>query len=678
MKVSCLSEVLKRYRGRILLTFAGMGVGIYFALNWLLSINPFPLERLEALPESGVLLDRNDRVLTRTLTSEEQWRLPISLSEISPWLKRATIAVEDERFRSHSGVDFVSVARASFQNIFALEVVSGASTLGMQLCRMLEPRPRTFEVKLSEAARAWQADEYLSKDEILRAYLNLAPYGGNLNGVEAASQRYFGKSAKELSLPEAALLAGIPQSPSRLRPDRYPGTAKRRRDKVLDRMCLEGMISRDVAQEAMSENIQLEPRPLTGGQSRHFVMEALHRRPSGGKTFFDLELQSEIERIAREQVKSLPTASEVAAVVIEMESGGLIAMLGGVNFEDPHGGQVNAAMAWRSPGSALKPFVFATAAADRRLDGETILSDAPVSFAGWTPENFDRTFSGEVSAGDALRWSLNLPALQVAREVGAVKAAGVAEGCGVRFRGDPVGRGGLAFVLGAVETRLLDLTNAYATLGRAGIRRNIRTFMDEPVVDARILDADVCAWLGHELSSWRFPSTEFEHLSPQSTPWFMRKTGTSSGRRDAWAVGHNGKYAVGVWVGRLSGMGDEAFVGAKVAEPVLARIFDLSQVRVTEAPEKPTPWTVTRPIPLSAEDLKLAILSPEPGAVYRKIDELLEVRPKANLDGELLWFLNGRALAGSEARRTAVGIGRHELLCLTPMGKFARSRFEVR
>ena len=251
MKVSCLSEWLKRYHWRILLTFAGTGAGIYFALNWFLSINPFPVERLEASPESGVLLDRHNRVLTRTLTGEEQWRLPISLSEISPWLKRATIAVEDERFRSHSGVDFVSVARASFQNIFALDVVSGASTLDMQLCRMLEPRPRTFEVKLSEAARAWQADEYLSKDEILRAYLNLAPYGGNLNGVEAASRRYFGKSAKELSLSEAALLAGIPQSPSRLRPDRNPETAKRRRDKVLDRMCLEGMISRDVAQEAI-------------------------------------------------------------------------------------------------------------------------------------------------------------------------------------------------------------------------------------------------------------------------------------------------------------------------------------------------------------------------------------------------------------------------------------------
>ena len=678
MKVSRVSKWLKRHRRRIPPIFAGTSVGVCFALSWLLSINPFPVERLEALLESGVLLDRHGRVLTRTLTDEEQWRLPISLSEISAWLKRATIAVEDERFRSHPGVDFLSVARASFQNVFALDVVSGASTLDMQLCRMLEPRPRTFGVKLSEAARAWRADEYLSKDEILEAYLNLAPYGGNLNGAEAASRRYFGKSAKELSLGEAALLAGIPQSPSRLRPDRYPGAAKRRRDKVLERMCLEGMISRDDADETMSEPVQLESRPLTGGQSRHFVMKALRQRPSGGRTFLDLKLQGEIERLAREHAKNLPNASEVATVVVELESGGLMAMVGGVNFDDPNGGQVNAAMAWRSPGSSLKPFVYATAAVERRLDGKTILSDVPVSFAGWTPENFDRIFSGEVSAGNALRWSLNLPALQVAREVGAAKAAGMAEACGVRFMGDPVGRGGLAFVLGAVETRLIDLTNAYATLGRAGVRRNIRTFIDEPVVDARILDANVCAWLGHELSSWRFPSAEFENLSPQSIPWFMRKTGTSSGRRDAWAVGHNGKYAVGVWVGRLSGMGDEAFVGAKSAEPILARIFDLPQVRVTEAPERPTPWTVTRPIPLPGEDLKLAILSPEPGAVYRKIDELLEVRPKANLDGELLWFLNGRPLAGAEVLRTAVGIGRHELLCLTPTGTYARSRFEVR
>ena len=180
--------------------------------------------------------------------------------------------------------------------------------------------------------------------------------------------------------------------------------------------------------------------------------------------------------MARQRLLALPAGSDIAVAVIEIESGGLVAMLGGVDFEDPSGGQVNAAKAWRSPGSALKPFVYATAAMERRLDGDTVLSDFPTSFAGWNPENFDRTFSGEVTAGDALRMSLNLPALQVSQEVGVAKSAGIAEACGVRFRGDAVGQGGLAFVLGAVETNLLDLTNAYATLGRKGVRRNLRYF----------------------------------------------------------------------------------------------------------------------------------------------------------------------------------------------------------
>ena len=225
---------------------------------------------------------------------------------------------------------------------------------------------------------------------------------------------------------------------------------------------------------------------------------------------------------------------------------------------------------------------------------------------------------------------------------------------------------------------MLDLTNAFATLGRGGVRRNLRIYVDEPSVDDRILDREVCTWLGHELSSWRYPAAEFEYLSEQSTPWFMRKTGTSSGRRDAWALGHNGRYAVGVWVGRLSGMGDEAFVGVDAAEPLLARIFDLPKVRVLQAPRQPIPWVVERPISLPDEDFKLAIVSPKPGNVYRKIDEFLEVRPRSNFQGELTWFLNGRPLSGIEVRRTLVGIGRHELLCLAPTGSFVRSAFEVR
>ena len=666
--------VRKRSRllGLILVLITGCMVGVC----WHLASNPFPIDKLEALHASPVLTDAKGRTLSRALTIDEQWRLPVPLEDISPWLRKATVAVEDERFMDHQGVDFVSVGRASLQNLLAGRVVSGASTLDMQLCRMLDPRPRTFGAKLSEAARAWQADDWLTKEEVFEAYLNLAPYGGNLQGAEAASRRYFGKSADELSLSEAALLAGLPQSPARLRPDRFPERAKKRRNKVLDRMREEGMISPEDATDAMAEPILLEPGLLTGSSARHFVIDALDLRPGGGRTFLNLDLQGEIERLAKERVGGLPVGTEVAVAVIEIETGGLVAMLGGVDFRDPLGGQVNVAKAWRSPGSTLKPFVYATAASERRLDENTILSDAPTAFAGWNPENFDRTFSGEVTAGDALRMSLNLPALQVSQEVGAAKSAGIAEACGVLFRGDPVGQGGLAFVLGAVETNLLDLTNAYATLGRKGVRRNLRYFPDEPVMDVQILDAQVCAWLGRELSSWRLPSAVFENLSSDSTPWFMRKTGTSSGRRDAWTVGHNGKYAVGVWVGRLSGMGDQAYVGSRAAEPLLARIFDLSSIRMTDAPKDPIPWVVDNPIAMPEKDL-LAIERPESGSVFRRVDEGFEIRPKANSEGDLLWFLNGRPLGTEEARRTMVGSGRHELLCLTASGEYALSRFRV-
>ncbi|MBT3638279.1 MAG: penicillin-binding protein 1C [Opitutae bacterium] len=663
-------------RKRVLFPIVILGVAAGVVLPWHMAKNPFPLERLEALPESTVLSDREGRPLARSLTVDEQWRLPVPIEDISPWLRQATIAVEDERFEQHPGVDFVSVGRACLQNLFAGGVVSGASTLDMQLCRMLDPRPRTLEAKLSEAARAWQADVCLSKDEVLEAYLNLAPYGGNLQGAEAASLRYFGKSAKELSLPEAALLAGIPQSPARLRPDRHPEAALKRRNKVLDRMLEEGMISPEVACDLMAERIELELGLLTGKSARYFVTEALSSRPEGGLSFLDSRLQEEIEELARQRLPALPVGSDMAVAVIEIESGGLIAMLGGVDFEDPSGGQVNAAKAWRSPGSALKPFVYATAAMERRLDGDTVLSDAQTAFAGWNPENFDRTFSGEVTAGDALRTSLNLPALQVCREVGAAKSAGIAEACGVRFRGDPVGQGGLAFVLGAVETNLLDLTNAYATLGRKGVRRNLRYFPDDPIVDAPVLDAEVCAWLGYELSSWRLPSSVFENLTSESTPWFMRKTGTSSGRRDAWTVGHNGKHAVGVWVGRLSGMGDQAFVGSRAAEPLLAKIFNLARIRRTDAPPAPVPWIVEDPIPFPEKNV-LSIQRPESVSVYRRVGEGFEIRPKANAEGELLWFLNGRPLGTEEARRTMVGSGRYELLCLTVTGEHALSRFRV-
>ena len=677
MRLPSVGILRKRLFRHVLLALAVSLPIFIFAFSRLLSTNPFPLDKLEACPESPVLLDRHGSVVNRNLGRDGQWRIPVELSSISRRLKQATIAVEDERFYAHHGVDPISVGRAVMQNLFAAKVVSGASTLDMQLCRMLDPQPRTFNSKIIEASRAWRTSEKLSKNEVLEAYLNLAPYGGNLSGVEAASLRYFGKSAKELSLSEAALLAGLPQSPSKLRPDLFPDRAAVRREKVLERMLEEGMISREEAQRAKLEPVRVKSYPLTARNSRHFVAEAIRRRHSGGKAFLDLQLQSTVEALVEEHLKTLPVLSEASVVMIELETGGLSAMVGGSNFDNPNGGQVNAALAWRSPGSTLKPFIYAAAALERRLDGHTLLPDRPVNLAGWTPENFNRNFSDRVNVGDALRFSLNLPALRVAREVGACKASGLAEACGISFRADPVGRGGLAFVLGAVETRLIDLANAYATLGRGGVRRDVRFFLDEPMVDCRILEKQVCLWLSHELSSRKLPSQEFRNLSIEATPWFMRKTGTSSGRRDAWAVGHNGKFAIGVWVGRTSGMGDAAFVGSRAAEPLLARIFDLPEVRELEAPPHFTPWTIGHPLNLFDEDSQLVIVTPQTGSVFRRVNEFVEVVPRASLNHGLTWFLNGSQLVGEGMRKVEVGIGRHELLCLTPEGSFARSSFEV-
>lgn len=654
----------------------GLAVAFFFCADWFLRVNPFPSETLDQLEASPELTDRNGRSLSRRLNAQQQWRIPVDLGDFSPWLKKATIAVEDERFYRHPGVDPLSIGRASLQNLLAGGVVSGASTLDMQLCRMLDPRPRTFAVKISEVARAWQADNFLSKDEILEAYLNLAPYGGNLQGGQAAALRYFGKPVTELSLSEAALLAGIPQSPARLRPDRRPEASRQRRNKVLNRMFVENMISRERYLDAILQPLGLEETNLTAASAHHFVAAALSRRPSGGQTFLDPDLQADLRRVAAARMDELPSGSDLGIVVIEIETGGVLAMLGGLHFDKSPSGQVNAVTAWRSPGSTLKPFVYATAALERRLNGDTILTDAPFAFSGWTPGNFDRTFSGEVKAGDALRRSLNMPALQVCQAVGAAKVAGIAEGCGVRFREDPVGKGGLAFVLGGVETNLLDLTNAYATIGRQGIRRNIRFFQDDAISEAAILDPLVCSWLGEELSSWRLPSTHFESISSFSTPWFMRKTGTSSGRRDAWAVGHNGRYAVGVWAGRPSGMGDQAFVGAHVAEPLLAEIFNLAKIRRTDSPCEHEGWAVTRAIPLPSKNI-LTIERPESGAVFRSLEGALEIRPKANLTGDYFWYLNGRQLNDQQSRSSFVGSGTHELLCLRASGEYALSRFRV-
>lgn len=645
-----------------------------FAVLW--HLYPFPVERLQKWDVSPVVLDAKGRPLLRLVGRDEQWRDPIGLNEMSPWLIQATIAVEDERFYRHPGVDPWAVLRALGQNITAGRIVSGASTLDMQLCRMMDDRPRTLAAKAVESFRALQLNRLMSKKQILELYLNVAPYGGNLRGVQAASLAYFNKHARDLSLPEAALLAGLPQSPSRYRPDRGLDLALKRQKVVLRRMAEEKMISQDVLAQAQRAPITIS-RFANNQTPSHAASLALSRRPGGGRTTIDSDIQRLVDSEVRDHLAFLPQESEVAVVVLDVAEAAIIAMLGSGDPSDPVDGQVNGALARRSPGSALKPFIYATAFELERLNQASTVYDIPASRGGWTPSNFDHTFSEEITVAEALRRSLNLPAILTAEATGLARCCGVLKAVGIALPPEAPRHGGLALAVGGVEVTLLDVTNAYATLARHGIHRRPRLFADEPSPPTRALKAQVCESINHILSCQERSPNTIDGFEP-TTPWFMWKTGTSSGRRDAWAVGHNGKYAIGVWVGRFRGTGREAYVGAKAAEPLLAQLFALACLRNEIVPPQPELIHVKRPLALPREvDTSLRIISPSSGDVFVCYSGHAIVRASANSTEELRWFVNGQLMGSGETVRLTLSPGQYELRCLALSGRSTATTFTV-
>jgi penicillin-binding protein 1C len=666
-----LRRIPKRFRRWILATGGCLAGGslVLFVVLWVYF--PFPAERLSSLPTSPRVTDRSGQVLLQVVGEDDHWRFPVSLGQVSPWLIQATIAAEDERFYSHAGVDLVAVGRASLQNLQSQQVVSGASTLTMQLCRMLDPRPRSLTAKLIESVRSLQAERQLSKTEILEHYLNLAPYGGNVRGVEAAAQRYFGRSCRQLSLGQAALLAGLPQAPSRFRPDRFPDRAQERRRYVLSRMVEAAMISESQKNRALAEPVELQ----TSSDGRltlapHAAWLALQKRPSGGRTTIDASLQETVEEEVANHASALPEGADVAVVVIDIESAQIRALVGSANPADPIDGQNNGVLAKRSPGSALKPFLYAAAFEARRLNAQSEIHDTPIQRGGWKPDNFDRSFRGAMTVGEALRESRNVPAIRVTEVLGVSRCLGVAQSCGVRLPPDADRAGGLAIAVGGVETTLLDLTNAYATLGRDGIVRVPKLFPDEASPERRALSELTSRTLNEILSSrYRTPTGQEAELL-DSRPWFMWKTGTSSGRRDAWAVGHNGRFAIGVWAGRFSGAGHPSFVGRTAAEPLLADLFAMKSLRVNEAPPAPQEIPITRPLKFAPSDSTgPRIVSPGRDAEFLCVDSgyanvPLETRHTAGAT----WFLNQQMQSGVEST-LRLQPGRYELRCVAADGR---------
>lgn len=652
---------------------------IAFAVCW--SLFPFPEDRLDQWQRSPVVTDRDGGVMLEITGPDGQWQRGVALQDISPFLRDATIAVEDARFYSHGGVDTLAVGRAAWQNLTHGGVVSGASTLTMQVCRMMEDRPRTLSAKAVESFRALQLEQLRTKDEILELYLNIAPYGGNLRGVESASLAYFGKPASRLSLGEAALLAGLPQSPERLRPDRFPERAVQRRAVVLERMFAADMITADQRDSANREPITLRPAGHSDPHALHAAWMALGERPGGGRTTIDPRLQRLASERVAEHAKHLPVGSDIAVVIIDIPTGELLAVVGSADITDPIDGQVNGAAALRSPGSALKPFIYAAAMDANRINRQTLISDRPIRRGGWEPGNFDRLFHGEVTAGDALKRSLNVPAILVAEGVGLDRCVGVLRAAGVTLPEHTAERGGLSLAVGGIEVSLLELTNAYATLGRGGVYRSVKLFTDQQTKERVALKPETAASLNDLLGNHqRQANAGAFQAQPidDDAAWFMWKTGTSAARRDALAVGHNRRFAVGVWVGRFAGGGDFAYTGQASAEPLMAELLSHPLLAQSAPPPDAPLIAVHQPLNLNASQPDaMHITAPAQGARFVAWDGG-RVALNARVQGQpVAWFLNGELIATATAPRLELAPGRYELTCVGHDREQDVVRFEV-
>jgi penicillin-binding protein 1C len=644
-----------------------VGGGVMFAALW--KLFPLPEDMLHPGPGGALVLDADGGVLVDVVAADEQRRLPVPLAEVGPWIPAAIVAVEDASFRSHAGIDPSAILAAIKANLAAGRVVRGGSTITMQVAGMRLGHPRTFPGKAVEAFRALQLEAAFDKDEILEAWLNLAPFGGNLVGIEAASRGWFGKPASACTLAEAALLAGLPNAPERFRPDRHPDAAMRRRHVVLDRMLAEGLIDETQHARADAEPVMIRTRDGIGND-RHVGWMAIDAAGRGRviETTIDPIRQEIIESIVADHALGLPTEVDVAVVLVETETGAIRGLVGSSDPRDPRDGRVNGATTRRSPGSALKPFLYAAAFEDERLGPDSIVDDAPADFAGWRPRNVDRRHLGRMPASEALRTSRNLPALLVARGLGPDRIEAALHDVGLPITSADLERAGLAIAVGGVEVRPIDLAEAYATLARGGVHRPLRLLRDddesaEHPDDAdrpgrRVLSERTCAAIETCLAG---PAGD----DAEVLPFMAAKTGTSSAHRDAVAAGWNRRWTAVVWVGRFDGASDPALLGADAARPILHDVLHHPSLATPRTPRPFASWTVAedRAVGRLGPSRIPEIVEPADGTVLLAVDGSATVRPTVQRGPRAKLFLDGRPVAFETLE---LAPGRHEIRVVEP------------
>ena len=637
------------------------------------------------------MTDRNGAPLRAFPITGGRWRFAADLDHVDPAFVEALLAYEDKRFFDHAGVDPVAILRAVRDAIRAGRIVSGASTLTMQTARLLEPRPRTLGGKLLQMLRALQLELRLDKREILELYLTLAPYGGNLEGVRAASLAWFGREPRRLTIDEIALLVALPQSPESRRPDLHPETAATARSRVLERLAAAGLARADAASDAARDPVPAR-RPFPA-LAWHGAAEVARRSATREtRSTLDASLQRRLEALAARAFPEGDTDAQVSLLVVETATRAVRAHVGSATRDRP-GGWLDLTNRQRSPGSTLKPFVYGLAFDDGLATGGTRIADLPRRFHDYRPGNFDGAFRGEVTVADALRHSLNVPAVLALDAIGAGRFDAALAFAGVRaaHAGGADADPGLALALGGIGMTARDLAVLYAALDDGGRARPLRWLEVEGKVAAEqtpgrpILGAESAEEILRILRSAPQPAGRMPAALTRGAPRIAFKTGTSYGFRDAWAAGVARGHVIVVWTGRADGTPRTGATGREVALPILFEAFDALPGR--------RPLTVAARAPRDAAHPPSAALrefGPEGAAPHilfppDDAEVLADRRDRsfalaARGAGELRWFADGEALLADRlggVAWTPSGPGFYELVVVDQAGRSNRARVRI-
>jgi penicillin-binding protein 1C len=554
--------------------FISIVVGIIFLLVVLHLSFPLKIN----VSYSTLVTDYKGKVVHAYLSKDDKWRMKTELNEISDQLKKAIIAKEDRYFYYHFGVNPFAIVRALGSNIFKNKRVSGASTITMQVARMLNRKERTYVAKVKEMLRAMQLEWTMSKEEILQLYLNLLPYGGNIEGVKSAAVLYLDKNPQQLSIAEIAALSIIPNKPTSLRPGNNNDLIIKERNKWLNSWLNSGLFTSEEINDALTE-----PFLASRGEAPKEIPHLAYQLASGnpGKTihtYINMNKQSKAEKIVKDYISGIRwmNVHNAAVLVVDNTTGKVIAYLGSADFYDKRdGGQVNGAAAIRQPGSALKPLLYALGIDKGLFTPQTVVNDVPVNFKGYQPENYDERFNGPVSISYALENSLNIPAVSTLNNVGVSSFVEKLTDCGFNQIHKDRKKLGLSMVLGGCGVTLQEMTGLYSAIANKGYYSNLKyTSNDTSTFKKQIVSEAAAFMITEMLVKITRPDLPVGYENSSHLPKIAWKTGTSYGRRDAWSIGYNKQYTIGVWVGNFSNEGVPELSGATIATPLLFQLFN--------------------------------------------------------------------------------------------------------